>query len=113
MIKNLKIFSILIIGLVIGLFIVLNNKSKETNPFINSNIEVKTFQIENDWGYDVLIDGELYVHQPNIPSMPGDSGFKTEEDARKVAEIVINKIRNNILPPSVSPAELKDLEIIE
>ena len=35
----------------IGLFIVLNNKSKETNPFINSNIEVKTFQIENDWGY--------------------------------------------------------------
>lgn len=78
----------------------------ETNPYLNSNIEIKTFEESMGWGYDILIDGEIYVHQPNIPALPGENGFETEVHARAVAELMVSKIRNNILPPSVSVEEV-------
>ncbi|HIO72841.1 MAG TPA: DUF4907 domain-containing protein [Flavobacteriales bacterium] len=39
--------------------------------------------------------------------------FRTKHDAQKAAELVIHKLRNNILPPSISIEELKDLGILD
>ena len=33
--------------------------------------------------------------------------FKTEDDAIKVAEMMAEKIYNNIMPPSITPEELQ------
>ena len=38
--------------------------------------------------------------------------FATEEDAMKVAERVIKKIRNNDMPPTVTIEELRELEVL-
>ncbi len=77
------------------------------SPYLNSNIEIKTFQGEKGWGYDILIDGVVYVHQPSMPALPGDNGFKTEAQAKAVAELMILKIRDNILPPGVTAEEVQ------
>ena len=121
--KNLKILGI-IVAIVLGilLFIFLKTKiantekTKEVNPYLNSKIESKTFENKEigqkgTWGYDVSIDGNVYVHQPTIPAIGGNKGFKTQQDAEKTAELVVNKIKNNVLPPSVNPTELKGLGI--
>lgn len=79
----------------------------ETSPYINSNIEVKTFEGEKGWGYDITIDGVIYVHQPSMPALSGDEGFKTEVQAKAVAEIMVQKIRDNILPPGVTAEEVQ------
>ena len=49
------------------------------NPYANVSVEVKTYQNDTDktWGYDLYIDQKLYIHQPSIPSVPGNSGFST------------------------------------
>lgn len=69
------------------------------------NTEVKGY------GYDILMGDKLYIHQPNVPALPGNDGFETEEDAQRVAELVIFKIKNNIVPPTIDVKELDSLGI--
>ena len=90
------------------------------NPYENSEITVEVFKVdslENDgstgWGYDILINGQLYIHQPNIPAVMGNNGFSSEDKAREAGELIISKIRNNILPPSVTVEELETKGLLE
>ena len=75
-----------------------------------------TFRIipaaENTFGYEILDQGKILVQQKTIPAMPGNNGFKTEDDAKKCADFVISKLNQNIMPPSVTPEELDSLGII-
>ena len=75
------------------------------------SVEIQTFQTEKGWSYDVFVDGKKYIHQEIIPAVSGTNGFDTEENAKKVAGLVSHKIRNNIMPPSVTPEELDSLGI--
>jgi len=67
---------------------------------------------EKTWGYDVYRDKHLLIHQPVIPGLPGNKGFKTKPDAEKVAKLVIEKIRKGQMPPTVTTEEMKKLQII-
>jgi hypothetical protein len=81
-----------------------------------SEAEKFTFRIipaaENTFGYEILDQGKILVRQITIPAMPGNNGFKTEDDAKKCADFVISKLNQNIMPPSVTPEELDSLGII-
>ena len=78
-----------------------------------AKIEIKVFRNTeiSGFGYDIILEGHTYVHQPSIPAVPGNNGFSSEEQARKVAEFVSNKIRNNIMPPTVEVKELDSLGV--
>lgn len=97
MLKNKK--TIIFVIFLIVFFIFINAKRR-------LDIEVKTFQGENGWGYDIFIDGTQYIHQPNISALPGDRGFDSEAEAKAVAELMVKKIRDNILPPGVTEEEV-------
>jgi len=70
------------------------------------------FTPDHGWGYQILNLGELYINQPHIPSIPGNSGFDSEEKAQKTADFVIYKLNNGIVPPTVSPEELDSLGVM-
>ncbi|MBS1765569.1 MAG: DUF4907 domain-containing protein [Bacteroidetes bacterium] len=79
-----------------------------------NNISYKTFANDSapgGFGYDIFVDGRMMVHQPNIPAVMGNRGFTSETDAAKTAELVMHKLKNNIMPPSVTTAELDSLGI--
>lgn len=63
------------------------------------------------FGYDILCDGRLFVHQSNLPGMPGNEGCKIKGDAEKLAVFVIEKMKKGEMPPSVNPQELNTLNI--
>jgi len=111
--KNKKTIWLVLLVALIVVFIVIQNKKSVSevveNPYANSDITVQTLEGENGWGYDILIDGEMYVHQPTIPALPGTSNFNSEQDARAVAELMIKKIRENILPPGVTAEEVNEI----
>lgn len=65
------------------------------------------------YGYDVLMDGNKFIHQPYIPSISGNKGFSSKEKAEATAQLVIFKLKNNIMPPSVSPKELDSLGVLK
>lgn len=88
---------------------------KQDNRPQNDSVKivVKAFMENKQWGYDIILNDKLYIHQPNIPSVSGNDGFKTKEDAIKTGEFVAYEIRNHILPPTVTPEQLDSLGVIE
>jgi hypothetical protein len=65
---------------------------------------------ENTWGYDIMMDGKLFIHQPFAPGIHGNRGFSTKEKAERAAKLVIEKINNGIMPPSLSVDEVQAIE---
>lgn len=97
-------------------------KSEETPESTNvtteddSRYEAKVFQIEGTeggFGYNIIEDGKLRIHQTSIPSVAGIRGFSSQEKAMKVAEFVIFKMKNKIFPPTVDRAELDSLQVLD
>ena len=68
--------------------------------------------INNTWGYDIVVDGRIRIHQPSVPGQPGNEGFKSKEKAEKVARLVIKKMKNGESLPSITAEELKKLKTI-
>lgn len=114
--KNIKliILGVLVLaGVGYAVFtLAFQKQEKAVNPFENSEITVKTFEEDIGWGYEVLIDGNVYVLQPNIPAIGGNKGFKTEADARLTGDLAVQKIHEGIIPPAISIEELKGLGVI-
>ncbi len=61
----------------------------------------------------IFIDGYLVVLQNHIPALPGLRGFTCPEDALRVADLMIEKIRKNEMPPSITPEEMQKLNVYE
>lgn len=61
------------------------------------------------YGYEILMDGKLFVRQTNIPGRPGVEGCPTRQQAEDLAALVVDKIRSGAMPPTVSAEELKSL----
>lgn len=79
-------------------------------PLITSRI------FESDlggYGYDILVNDTVFIHQPNIPALSDNVGFPTEAKAKQIADLVITKIRNHELPPSVTREELVKFSLSE
>lgn len=81
------------------------------NNNLDDSIKIKIFKTETGWGYDIIINQRLYIHQSNIPALGGNQSFKTNTDAKKVAALVKQKIKNNIIPPTITINELDSLNI--
>ena len=86
---------------------------EEVNPYKDAEIKAVVISSENNtFGYDIYVHGAVLVHQPSRPGLAGNAGFATEEAAMKVAALVIKKIRNNELPPTVTMEELRELGVL-
>jgi hypothetical protein len=56
------------------------------------------FKTEQGWGYDVLVNDQILIHQPFIPGKSGVNGFSTEQEAGADAQNVIEKIKSGEFP---------------
>ena len=89
-------------------------KFPEASAYANTKLTYKIIDApKQTYGYDVLADGRVVIHQTSVPALPGNEGFKTKEDASKVAALVIGKIRKDEMPPTVSIDEIKKLKVIQ
>jgi hypothetical protein len=64
------------------------------------------------FGYAIFIDGQMYIEQKSIPAISGNAGFASKEDAEKVVQLVVRKIKMGEMPPKVSVQELEQLQIV-
>jgi hypothetical protein len=80
------------------------------DQFKNAKLTYKIIAAANNtWCYDIMAEGRIMIHQPSAPGLPGNEGFKTKSKAIKVAELVIEKIKNGEMPPSISIDEMKKI----
>jgi hypothetical protein len=93
------------------------NAGPQENPYKDAKIDIRVFNNDtvkqtpklSGFGYNILIYDAVYNHQPHIPAINGMRGFHSKEQAQKAAELVVYKIKNNIMPPSVTPHELDSI----
>ena len=81
--------------------------SNKTTPTDSKVVEYVVFETEHGYGYKIYIDGKLSINQPNIPALQGTTGFDSEADASKIAELAVSKIKKGIMPPTISLEELE------
>jgi hypothetical protein len=113
---------LLLFALTISLALNAQTNKAQSSGVSKSAIRVKTNEAsysytiipsENKtWGYDILMEKRLYIHQPNAPGLPGNKGFKTKAIAEKVARLVIEKIKKGEMPPTVTIEEMKRLKVL-
>jgi len=79
-----------------------------SESFKNAKLTYKIISAPNNtWCYDIYKDGNICIHQNSIPGVAGINGFTTKEKAEKVAQLVVTKIQNGEMPPTVSQEEMK------
>ncbi len=89
-------------------------KFPEASAFEKSKLTYKIINAPNKtFGYDIFSDGKLLIHQPSVPGMSGNEGFKTQQSTEKVAQLVITKIKNGQMPPTVTVEEMQNLKAIK
>ncbi len=87
------------------------SQAAKKKPSSKSTFEISTLQSANGWSYQIRQNGKLLLDQPTIPGRPGTAGFQSQEDAQKVAELVKAKLQAKVFPPSISEADLQNLNI--
>lgn len=76
----------------------------------NNNIVLNTRLTKSGWGYDIYVKGKLFITQDNIPSIIGNKAFKTEEDAKKIGNLMVLKMKQNQIP-NITEQELDSCNI--
>jgi uncharacterized protein DUF4907 len=70
-------------------------------------VEVRAFQTGSGWGYEILKDKQLYIHQDIIPVLSGTHSFPTKEKALAIGRRVLDRINRKQLP-DVTLQDLKE-----
>ena len=63
-------------------------------PAPKQGLHYNVFKGENGWGYDVLMNEQVFIHQPFIPGKPGINGYNTKEEAAAEAQNVIESLKS-------------------
>jgi hypothetical protein len=110
---KLRSFGYLIIALLVVIIgiLIYRNLEQPASQEKKIYLEVRSVKVDSGWGYDILKDSKVYIHQVYVPAIPGRHPFKREADALKVGREVLSRLSANTLP-SVSARDLKDWGIV-
>src|SRR5688572_4891867 len=86
------------------------SSSKNISLALLSSSSDTTYRIihalDGTFGYEILVDRKVLIRQLTIPGRHGRKGFTSKKDAETIAKIVIGKLRNHIIPPTISEREI-------
>ncbi len=68
--------------------------------------------INQTWGYQILVNQKPFIKQLSIPAIQGNQGFRDTTAAGKVARLMILKIKNGEMPPTITIPEMKKIKAI-
>jgi hypothetical protein len=78
-------------------------------PLLKSNEQdysYKIYKTHSGWGYDILVNDTLQIHQDFMPVVTAKKGFDNEEQAKAAAVLVIQKLKAG-KNPALSRNELE------
>ena len=64
----------------------------------SADIKSRVYESANGWGYDILVNNKLLIHQESIPGIAGHRGFSEKKQAAQTACLIINKMKRGQLP---------------
>jgi Domain of unknown function (DUF4907) len=85
--------------------------AKKQSVPIDKSVTISTFEVNGGWGYDILINDTIYIHQNHVPAVNGMFVFASESEAFRVADVIAEKIHNNVIPPTINQDEMQALGV--
>lgn len=76
----------------------------------NKNLSIHAFKTTTGWGYVIVNQEKTIIKQTIIPVISEIKSFKTEEDALKIGNLVLQKLTDD-LSPTVTKKDLIALNI--
>jgi hypothetical protein len=78
----------------------------------SSYIKFRTFQnSDSSWGFTIFMNSRPYIHNKNVPVSGSNSGFRSKNDAEKVADLLSKMLRQGNLNPKINKNTLDSLGI--
>jgi len=78
---------------------------------VSGRYHERVFPSANGWGYEIEYRDRVLIHQEFIPGIRGQIPFASKEDAKKIADLVIHKLKESNKLPTVNFKELELLKI--
>ncbi|MDR7371897.1 DUF4907 domain-containing protein [Flavobacterium aquidurense] len=74
------------------------------------SLKIKSFKTKSGWGYSIASKEKVIIKQSIIPVINDTKSFSTEEDALRVGNLVVGKLKQD-LSPTVTKNDLILLKI--
>ncbi len=95
------------------------NQDTSSNGVNKSSHEVErtkfTYRItasrQGMFGYEIFHNESMIIKQSYIPSIQGLHEFRSKLDAEKLAKLMVSKLSNDEMPPTITVDEIKTLKI--
>jgi hypothetical protein len=78
----------------------------------HQSITYRTFEALNGWGYDILVNEQIVIHQDVIPAIDHRKAFTSAAQAAAAAGIVVQKMRHGKVP-TLTKAELSTIYVVK
>ena len=92
------------LALVISCLLLLSSCQKK------QELTLTSIQTETGWGYVIKLQDKIIIKQSIIPVIQQEKSFKTEEDALKVGNLVLEKLKTKS-SPTITKKDLNLLSI--
>jgi len=96
--SNLKVFALLLVIILTSVMLTVRGRS----------FNVELFRSGQGWGYDIMKNNKIYIHQPYMPAIEGEVPFSNRQSAKRTGILVVRKIRNH-KSPSITKEELQSI----
>lgn len=73
-------------------------------------VDLHALKMSDGWGYEVLVDKKVYIHQDCIPAIASFKKFNSEAEALAIGNKVVEKIKQGH-KPGISLQEINDAHI--
>jgi hypothetical protein len=106
--KREWIWTVLLLVAIAG--IVIFNVYRRSDWYKKNHVKLvlKPYQTSRGWGYNILTNDSVFIHQDVIPAIGGRRMFKTREDALVIGNLVYEKVLKGDVP-MVTPQEVRNL----
>jgi hypothetical protein len=83
------------------------------NAHDHQPLRTNVYKVAGGWGYDILVNDRIVIHQESIPVLKNKRAFTTKEQAEQTAALVIKKLRKGQPPTLTKPDLEKILPVLE
>ena len=99
MTKRYLIISLISVAMLItASAMILSKKNKDATDSSLRPVALRSFKIADGWGYEVLVDNKIYIHQDCIPAIALYKRFNSESEALLIGNLVVDKMKHKHKP---------------
>ena len=108
--KYIIILFVAVAMLITASAMMLSKKNKKATGSDLLPVALHSLKLKDGWGYEVLVDNKVFIHQDCIPAIASFKRFGTEAEALQIGNVVIDKIKHGH-KPGLTVQEINDSHI--